>query len=102
MNGKSTRRALLRRGMKAGLGFGALSGPMQTRSTEKAGAEYEGFGTCLLLKDEECVADCQTAYGNCLRRNRASVCDSQHRTCEASCHYAKCYPDDDAGEGVLT
>jgi hypothetical protein len=102
MTGTTTRRALLRWGLKAGLGFGALAGLMVTRGAEKASAEHSEFTDCLIVKDYDCVADCQAALTACGRTSRRSVCESQYTTCTGTCYYNHCSPNNDAGEGVLT
>jgi hypothetical protein len=88
--------------MKAGLGFAALAGLMATRGAGQANAEHSEFTNCLIVKDYDCIDDCQAARTACGRTNRRSVCESRYSACTGTCYYNHCFADNDAGEGVLT
>jgi hypothetical protein len=100
MRGTTTRRDLLRRGMKAGLGFGGLAGLLAMRGTPRASAEHAGFTNCLWTFDASCERTCSARQFTCQRQGR-SGCDREYERCRASCYEWLCFPDNDAGEGVL-
>jgi hypothetical protein len=86
MTGRSSRRSMVRRGLRLGLSVPALAGLLLVRQVDQADAQ---FTKCVVVMDKACAANCASARTFCQMAGNSN-CASQYSACLGGCSNVEC------------
>jgi hypothetical protein len=86
MTGRSSRRSIVRRGLRLGLSVPALAGVLLVRQVDHADAQLT---KCVVVMDKACAANCDSDRKFCQMAGNSN-CNSQYSACLGGCTSVSC------------